>query len=157
MNPWAQLPAPPPEGVWTLELDEVPTGAYDIGLISPFNVDGRLLYFMPLLRVDSDPETSQITIIEVQFAYWDPVEEAYEIISASSGLLPIVGPYSADITLEADFSNVSLTQNPNGTWSPDSPVYFDEDPDPALQLGWITIGYMLGGVGYYFQIGLAGC
>ena len=67
---------PPPEGLWTVELNGELDVVVDMGFANIFDPDGNFYYFVPRVKVNVD-EDDRVTGFELFFSYWDGTSGSY--------------------------------------------------------------------------------
>lgn len=101
----------PPDGLWTLNFRGEKTAVYAFGITTPFDEDGFILYFLPVVNMTVDG-SDRLTNVELRWYYYDPATGTYERLDEATTELPIFGDWDLELDL-------NLQNNPAGLEEPE--------------------------------------
>ena len=91
---------PPPEGLWTYELNGTPFAYADVGVTDPFDENGNILVLLPAVRLQTNAE-NQVTQVTVQFYRYSRSTGSFTLVSDLSMFernIGYIGTGFADLT-----------------------------------------------------------
>jgi hypothetical protein len=144
----------PPEGTWYLSVGDN-EGAYDFNLTSPIDSEGNFIYFTPILRINTDPDTGVIANFQVRWAYWDTYTESYSIISenSASAVPPLVSDFQIGVAGILNGSGEEFfppfERQEDGSYSVDGNITTDGSNE-SNSLMAVDISYRIGEVRIFF-------
>ncbi len=141
---------PPPEGIWTMEVNGELDGAYDLSFSSLFNQDDAFLYFLPSFRINTD-DTDQIQSFELRFFVWDFDQQEYTDFPIQD--VPVDFSVSYGANTEADPDGVGeLLDFVDGVATPSFEIYWPTS-DAGNRIWDLSMGYSIAGmsVDFIFQ------
>lgn len=131
---------PPPEGLWTVELNGELDSVVDMSFANLFDPSGNFYYFVPRVQVNvADDE--RVTGFEIEFSYWDGSTGAYVDVPETT-------------TVETEYIYIQITEPDDSLTDVDlefesgiagapSDVYWNADPGQR-RLDGLRVGFVVG-------------
>ncbi len=131
---------PPPEGLWTVELNGELDVVVDMSFANLFDPDRNFYYFVPRVRVNvADDE--RVTGFEIDFSYWDGSTGTYIDVPETTAVeteyiyIQITEPDDSLTDVDLEFES--------GVAAAPADVYWNVEPEQR-QLEGLRVGFVAG-------------
>lgn len=153
---------PPPDGLWTYELNGTPFAYADVGVTDPFDENGNILILLPAVRLATNGD-NQVTQVDVQFYRYSRTTGSFSLVTDLSMFeknIGYIGTGFADLTGTTDNGGTTkeigvgeeemVWENDRVYWRPAQlwGLYTGVEDDSTYQVETVGVSYRINSIDF---------